>query len=231
MIHLIPSRPLFAVWLRLAICPSPRGGGSIRRELHITSSHGAQDNQAQEDQQKTCHHVQTSFRFQFSRCCIWPRNMTAVDVKAGHTHVKRGGKGIQYALQAPLPRTTEESLLALRASCQNFFCSHRFRRACQNQALPLETHRAGKRPGCASWSRGPADALTVLRPRTRPQTPTVFPSNGGGSSVSWSLFWCSVASLSSFPAQVHGSPLLSHIRKDTRSVPIDRPVAPFVRSA
>jgi len=121
--------------------------------------------------------------------------------------------------------------LRFRAPYQKFCCLRRLRRACQNQALPRETHRDGKRPGCASWSRGLAEAVTVLQPRMRPQTTTVFPSNGGGSSVSWSLFWCSVASLSSFPAQVHGSPLLSHMRKDTRSVPIDRPVAPFVRRA
>src|SRR5262249_22231121 len=89
----------------------------------------------------------------------------------------------------------EESLAALRAPCQNFFCSHRFRRACQNPALPRETHRAGKKPCCASWPRGLVAAVTVLRPRTKPQTPTGFPSNGGGSLGPWSLFWCSVASL------------------------------------
>ena len=121
--------------------------------------------------------------------------------------------------------------LRFRARCRNFSCSHHFRRAYQNQALRMETHRAGKRLGCASWLRGPAEAVTVLRPRTRPPTPTGFPSNGGGSPLPWSLFWCSVASLSSFPAQAHGSPLLSPMRKDTRSVPSARPEAPFVRSA
>ena len=108
----------------------------------------------------------------------------------------------------------EESLPALRAPCQNFCCSHRFRRACQNQVLPRETHRAGKRPGCASWSRGPAAAVAVLRPQTRPQPPTVSASNGCGSSLPRSLLWCSVASLSPFPAQVSCLSLLSHMRKE-----------------
>jgi hypothetical protein len=31
--------------------------------------------------------------------------MTAVDVKAGHTQIRQGGKGITYGLQAPLLRT------------------------------------------------------------------------------------------------------------------------------
>src|SRR5712692_3840594 len=90
----------------------------------------------------------------------------------------------------------EELLPALRPPYQNFCCARRFRQACQNQALRIETHRAGKRPGCASWSRGPAEAVAVLRPRTRPQTPTVSPPSLGGSSLPWALFWCSVASLS-----------------------------------
>jgi hypothetical protein len=50
--------PWFPVLPRLVICPSPRGGGSIRSRLDITPSHCAQYAQAQEDQQKTCHHIQ-----------------------------------------------------------------------------------------------------------------------------------------------------------------------------
>src|SRR5437762_624192 len=40
--------------------------------------------------------------------------MTGVDVKAGHTHVRQGGEGISYGLQAPLRRT---------GSLQMFSCS------------------------------------------------------------------------------------------------------------
>src|SRR5215831_12960874 len=57
-IHLIPTFPLFPVGLGLGICLAPRGGGAIRRELDSTSSHGAQDAQAQAEQQQTCHHGQ-----------------------------------------------------------------------------------------------------------------------------------------------------------------------------
>ena len=158
-----------------------------------------------------------------------------------HSGCRRGGwsQACQTRRRGNIVRTLnfsaayegEESLPTLRASCQNFCCSHRFRRACQNQALPRETHRAGKRPGCASWPRGPAAAVAVLRPKTRPQPPTVSASNGGGSSLPRSLLWCSVALLSPFPAQVSCSSLLSHMRKDTRSVPIARPGAQFVCSA
>jgi hypothetical protein len=56
MIRRIP--PWFPIWPRLVMCPSPRGGGSIRSGLDITPSHCAQYAQAQEDQQKTCHHIQ-----------------------------------------------------------------------------------------------------------------------------------------------------------------------------
>jgi hypothetical protein len=121
MVHLILSPPLFAVWLRPFLCPSPRGGGSIRRELGITSSHGTQDAQAQADQQQTCHHVQAPFRATCSRCCVWPRSMTAVDVQAGHRHVREGGKGRAYTRQAPLPRTGEERLAALQGTMPELF--------------------------------------------------------------------------------------------------------------
>ena len=104
MIHRIPSSPLFAVGLRPFLCPSPRGGGAIRRERHMTSSHRAQDAQAQADQQKTCHDVQAPFRATCSRCCIWPRNIAAVDVEGGHRHVRQGGEGISYGPQASLLR-------------------------------------------------------------------------------------------------------------------------------
>src|SRR5215471_11050760 len=57
-IHLIPALPLFPVGLRLGICLSSRGGGAIRRELDSTSSHGAQDAQAQAEQKQTYHHGQ-----------------------------------------------------------------------------------------------------------------------------------------------------------------------------
>jgi hypothetical protein len=61
MIHFILSPPLFPVLPRLVICPSPRGGGSIRSGLDITPSHCDPYAQAQEDQHKTCHHVQAPF--------------------------------------------------------------------------------------------------------------------------------------------------------------------------
>ena len=54
----ILSPSWFPVLPRLVICPSPRGGGCICSGLDITPSHGAQDAQAQDKQQKTCHHVQ-----------------------------------------------------------------------------------------------------------------------------------------------------------------------------
>ena len=54
----ILSPSWFPVLPRLVICPSPRGGGSIRRGLDITPRNGAQDAQAQEEQQKTWKHVQ-----------------------------------------------------------------------------------------------------------------------------------------------------------------------------
>jgi hypothetical protein len=53
----ILSPPWFPVLPRLVICPSPRGGGSIRRGLDRTPRNGAQDAQAQEEQQKTWKHV------------------------------------------------------------------------------------------------------------------------------------------------------------------------------
>jgi hypothetical protein len=157
--------------------------------------------------------------------------MPAVDVKAGYRHVREGGKGtVGTASSSPVYRGKSASL-RFRARCQNFCCSHRFRRACQNQARPQGQYRAGKRPGCASWSRGPAAAVTVLRPRMRPQSPTVSPPSVCGSASPWSLFWGSVASRSPFPAQVHGSPLLSRLKENTSFVPIDRQVTQFVRSA
>src|SRR5207244_7978442 len=104
----------------------------------------------------------------------------------------------------------EENLPALRAPCQNFYCSRRFQRACHNQALPTVTHRVGKRPGCASWSRGPAEALAVLRPRTRPQPPTVSLSSVHCHTLPLSSFLWSLALLSPCAAQVHCSLLLSH---------------------
>ena len=54
----ILSPSWFPVLPRLVICPSPRGGGSIRRGLDITPRNGAQDAQAQKEQQKTWKHVQ-----------------------------------------------------------------------------------------------------------------------------------------------------------------------------
>ena len=54
----ILSPPWFPVLPRLVSCPSPIGGGSIRRGLDIIPSHCAQYAQAQAEQQKTCKHVQ-----------------------------------------------------------------------------------------------------------------------------------------------------------------------------
>jgi hypothetical protein len=51
------SPPWLPVLPRLVICPSPRGGGAIRRGLDRTPRNGAQDAQAQEEQQKTWKHV------------------------------------------------------------------------------------------------------------------------------------------------------------------------------
>jgi hypothetical protein len=159
------------------------------------------------------------------------RTTTAVGVQAGHTQGGQDSKGYSMHCKRISCVPGKSASLRFRAPCQNFFCSHRLRRACQNQALPRETHRADKRPGCASWSRGPAEALTVLRPRTRLQTPTVFPANGGGSSLPWFLFWCSVTSLSPSTAQVHGSPSLSRMKEATSFVPTARQTAHFVCSA
>jgi hypothetical protein len=53
----ILSPSWFPVLPRLVICPSPRGGGAIRRGLDRTPRNGAQDAQTQEEQQKTWKHV------------------------------------------------------------------------------------------------------------------------------------------------------------------------------
>src|SRR5713101_6538375 len=66
----ILSPPWFPVLPRLVISPSSIGGGAIRRGLDITSCNCAQDAQAQDDQQKTCHHVQAP-------------SMTSMGVEAG----------------------------------------------------------------------------------------------------------------------------------------------------
>jgi hypothetical protein len=121
--------------------------------------------------------------------------------------------------------------VALRALCQNFFCSHRFRRACHNQALPTGQHGAGKSAGCALWSRGPAAAVTVLRQRERAKTPIMFPPSVCGYALPRSLLWCSFALHAPFAVRIHGSPLLIPIRADTSSVPVGRHAARFVPNA
>src|SRR5205807_2558033 len=66
----ILSPPWFPVLPPLVICPSPRGGGTIRRELDITPRPSAQDAEAQDDAQQTCHHGQAP-------------SMTSMGVEAG----------------------------------------------------------------------------------------------------------------------------------------------------
>ena len=75
MIRCIP--PLFPVLPRPVICPSSRGRGSIRSGLDITPRHCAQYTQAQDKQQKTCHHVQTP-------------SLTSMGVEAGHDAIYGG---------------------------------------------------------------------------------------------------------------------------------------------
>jgi hypothetical protein len=139
--------------------------------------------------------------------------MTAFDVTVRHGMADKAARGESMDCKLLSRVPGEEHLSALRASGQHLFYSHRFPRACHNQALPRTTHRADKRPGCASWSRGLAAALAVLRPSTRRKTPTVPPPNGGGSSLPQSWWLYSVASRSPFTVPVNVSPLRSRMRE------------------
>jgi transposase-like protein len=71
MIHLILPPPLFPILPRLVICLSLRGGGSIRRGRDRTPRHCAQYAQAQEDQQKPCHHIQAPCALEERQ---WPKH-------------------------------------------------------------------------------------------------------------------------------------------------------------